>query len=336
MGLPDPAAAVLAGLGEPGALGPRAARAALATRDVPEEPCPFRTAFQRDRDRILHTKAFRRLKHKTQVFIAPEGDHYRTRLTHTLEVSAIARTVARALALNEDLVEAIAMGHDLGHAPFGHAGEHALDALLTERFARRFQHNVQSRRVVEVLERDGAGLNLTREVRDGIEHHTGGGLPGTLEGQVVRLVDRIAYVNHDIEDAIRAGALGAEELPGEEIAVLGRTTSERLTTLVGDIVATSAGAERIAQTPRVGEAFVRLRRFMFRRVYLAPPASDEAERAGGVVRALFGRFLDRPELLPAAPEPDLVTRVTDHVSGMTDRYALRVYRDAFMPREGPL
>jgi dGTPase len=305
-------------------------------RDVPEEPDPLRTAFQRDRDRILHTKAFRRLKHKTQVFIAPEGDHYRTRLTHTLEVSAIARTVARALALNEDLVEAIAMGHDLGHAPFGHAGEHALDELLRERFGRRFQHNVQSRRVVEVLERDGAGLNLTRQVRDGIEHHTGGGLPGTLEGQVVRLVDRIAYVNHDIEDAIRAGVLAPEDLPPGEIAVMGRTTSERLTTLVTDIVARSGEGERIRQSPEVGEAFVRLRRFMFGRVYLAPPASDEAERARGVVRGLFERYLERPELLPPAREEDLVTRVTDHVSGMTDRYALRVYRDAFMPREGPL
>jgi dGTPase len=333
--LPHPA-----GLGltpaEPGTLGPRAARAEGAARDLHEEPDPLRTAFQRDRDRILHTKAFRRLKHKTQVFIAPEGDHYRTRLTHTLEVSAIARTVARALALNEDLVEAVAMGHDLGHAPFGHAGEHALDELLQDRHGRRFQHNVQSRRVVEVLERDGAGLNLTAEVRDGIEHHTGGGLPFTLEGQIVRVVDRIAYVNHDIEDAIRAGVLRAEELPSEEIAVLGRTTGERLTTLVTDMVGASAEGERIRQSPEVGEAFVRLRRFMFRRVYLAPPASDEAERARGVVRALFERYLDRPALLPPAAEPDTVTRVTDFVSGMTDRYALRVYREAFMPREGPL
>jgi dGTPase len=303
---------------------------------VPEEPCPFRTAFQRDRDRILHTKSFRRLKHKTQVFIAPEGDHYRTRLTHTLEVSAIARTVARALALNEDLVEAIAMGHDLGHAPFGHAGEHALDGILTERHGRRFLHNLQSRRVVEVLERDGAGLNLTREVRDGIEHHTGPGLPATLEGQVVRLVDRIAYVNHDIEDAVRAGALAEADLPRGEIAVLGSTTSERLTTLVADIVATSRDADEIGQSEEVGEAFRSLRRFMFRNVYLAPPALGEGERARGVVRALFERFTERPELLPPAREPDPVTRATDFVSGMTDRYALRAFRDAFLPQEGPL
>jgi dGTPase len=317
-------------------LGPRAARAEDAVRDRPEEPCPYRTAFQRDRDRIIHTKAFRRLKHKTQVFIAPEGDHYRTRLTHTLEVSAIARTVARALRLNEDLVEAIAMGHDLGHAPFGHAGEEALDGLLRERFGRRFLHNLQSVRVVEKLERDGAGLNLTRDVRDGIAHHTGSGLPNTLEGQVVRLVDRIAYVNHDIDDALRAGVLRASDLPPEELAVLGATTSERLTRLVGDVVAASEDSDRIRQSDEVGEAFIRLRAFMFRRVYLAPPSRTEAERALGLVRALFDRLLERPELLPPSPEPDLVARVTDFVSGMTDRYALRAYRDWFMPREGVL
>jgi dGTPase len=228
------------------------------------------------------------------------------------------------------------MGHDLGHAPFGHAGEHALDELLSARFGRRFHHNLQSRRVVEVLERDGAGLNLTREVRDGIEHHTGPGTPATLEGQIVRVMDRIAYVNHDIEDAERAGVLDPAELPAAEIGVLGSTTSERLTTLVDDIVAASAEGERIAQSPEVGEAFLRLRRFMFRRVYLAAPASEEAERARGVVQALFTRFHERPELLPPAPETDLVARVTDFISGMTDRYALRLYRDAFVPREGPL
>jgi dGTPase len=316
-------------------LGPRAARADDAVRDEPEEPCPYRTAFQRDRDRILHTKAFRRLKHKTQVFVAPEGDHYRTRLTHTLEVSALSRTVARALALNEDLVEAIAMGHDLGHAPFGHAGEAALDEVLRERGG-SFEHNEQSVRVVERIERDGRGLNLTREVRDGIRHHTGPGLPATLEGQIVRLMDRVAYVNHDIEDALRAGVLRPSDLPEDEVAALGRTTSERLTTLVDDVVATSADAERIGQSAEIGGAFLRLRKFMFQRVYLAPPASVESERARGVVRALFLRYLEHPELLPPVAETDLVARVTDFVSGMTDRYALRVYRDAFMPREGPL
>ncbi len=316
-------------------LGPRAARAEAAVRDEPEEPCPYRTAFQRDRDRILHTKAFRRLKHKTQVFVAPEGDHYRTRLTHTLEVSALSRTVARALALNEDLVEAIAMGHDLGHAPFGHAGEAALDEVLRERGG-SFEHNEQSVRVVERLEREGRGLNLTREVRDGIRHHTGPGLPATLEGQVVRLMDRVAYVNHDIEDALRARVITEGDLPREEVAALGSTTSERLTTLVDDVVATSAEADRIAQSREIGGAFLRLRRFMFQRVYLAPPASVESERARGVVRALFLRYLERPELLPPAREPDPIVRVTDFVSGMTDRYALRMYRDWFMPREGVL
>ncbi len=317
-------------------LHPRAARAADATRDRPEEPCPLRTAFQRDRDRILHTKAFRRLKHKTQVFVAPEGDHYRTRLTHTLEVSALARTVARALRLNEDLVEAIAMGHDLGHAPFGHAGEHALDDLLRERLGRRFHHNEQSVRVVEVLERDGEGLNLTREVRDGILHHTGPGRPATLEGQIVRLVDRIAYVNHDIEDAVRAGALLEDDLPEREVAILGRTTSQRLTTLVSDIVANSADGVEIRQSPEVGGSFLRLRKFMFDHVYLAPPASTESARARGVVQALFGWYAEHPEELPPSQEPDPVRRVTDYVAGMTDRFALRAYRQIFMPREGPL
>jgi dGTPase len=340
MGVPDPAHA--RGVSPtPGApreppLGPRAARAASAVRDRPEEPDSLRTAFQRDRDRILHTTAFRRLKHKTQVFVAPVGDHYRTRLTHTLEVSAVARTTARALALNEDLVEAIAMGHDLGHAPFGHAGEAALDEILHERHGRRFEHNVQSLRVVEVLERGGGGLNLTDAVRDGILHHTGPGRPATLEGQTVRLMDRIAYVNHDIEDALRAGVLTAGDLPAGDVAILGATTSERLTTLVTDTVAASADADEIRQSPEIGTAFLRLRKFMFQNVYLAPPASGEADRARGVVQALFSWYLEHPQALPPAPEADPVTRVTDFVAGMTDRYALRLYREIFMPSEGPL
>ncbi len=315
---------------------PFAAAPEAAVREVAEESDPLRSAYQRDRDRIIHTKSFRRLKHKTQVFIAPEGDHYRTRLTHTLEVSALARTVARALSLNEDLVEAITMGHDLGHAPFGHAGEAALHQILTERFARQFLHNEQSLRVVERVERDGRGLNLTRGVRDGILRHTGADTPSTLEGQVVRLVDRVAYVNHDIEDAIRAELLDAAELPAAEIAVLGDSTSRRLTRLVTDIVETSRGNEQIAQSDEVGQAFRRLRTFMFERVYLAPPNSDEAERAVHVVTALFDLFLRQPERLPISTESDLVTRVTDFVSGMTDRYALRVYREAFLPRDAPI
>ncbi|MFM9019178.1 MAG: deoxyguanosinetriphosphate triphosphohydrolase [Actinomycetota bacterium] len=317
-------------------LDPRAARAEDATREVAEDPCPLRTAFQRDRDRIIHTKAFRRLKHKTQVFISPEGDHYRTRLTHTLEVSAIGRTVARAMGLNEDLVEAITMGHDLGHAPFGHAGEHALDDLLREEHGRRFHHNEQSVRVVEVLERDGRGLNLTREVRDGIRHHTGSGRPTTLEGQIVRLVDRIAYVNHDIDDAIRAGIIAPSDLPADEIAVLGTTTSERITRLVTDIVDTSADGDEIMQSDEVGDAFRSLRTYMFREVYLASPAADEAERARYVVQGLVRAYIDDPSLLPPGGDDDPVTHVTDFVSGMTDRYALRVHREIFVPHEGPL
>lgn len=319
-------------------LDPRATRSADAVRDTPESPCPYRTPFQRDRDRIIHCKAFRRLKHKTQVFVAPEGDHYRTRLTHTLEVSALARTVARALALNEDLVEAIAMGHDLGHAPFGHAGEHALDDLLRARFDRRYFHNEQSVRVVEVLERGGRGLNLTRQVRDGLLHHTGPGLPTSLEGQVVRLVDRIAYVNHDIEDAVSAGVMGEADLPAAEIAVLGTSTSARLTRLVADIVDASRDAPVISQSDEVGEAFAGLRQWMFTHVYLASPANDESARARGVVQELFAWFIAHPETLPATPhaDDDLARRVTDHVAGMTDRYALREFRRIFMPREGPL
>ncbi len=315
---------------------PFAAGAEAAARDRPEADDPLRNPYQRDRDRIIHTKSFRRLKHKTQVFISPEGDHYRTRLTHTLEVSAIARTVGRALGLDEDLVEAITMGHDLGHAPFGHAGEAALHEVLEERFGRRFLHNEQSLRVVERVERDGQGLNLTAGVRDGILHHTGSGAPSTLEGQIVRLVDRVAYVNHDIEDAIRAGLIDPSELPPAEIAVLGDTTSRRLTRLVSDIVEASRGRDRIAQSDEVGEAFRRLRAFMFDRVYLAPPNSNEATRARGVVRALFDLHLGEPDRLPPSFEEDLVTRVTDFVAGMTDRYALRVYRDAFLPRDAPI
>ncbi len=317
-------------------LDPRAARAEDATREVPEDPCPLRTAFQRDRDRILHTKAFRRLRHKTQVFISPEGDHYRTRLTHTLEVSAIGRTVARAMGMNEDLVEAIAMGHDLGHAPFGHAGEHALDDLLREEHGRRFLHNEQSVRVVEVLERDGRGLNLTREVRDGIRNHTGTGHPTTLEGQIVRLVDRIAYVNHDIDDAVRAGIIAPSDLPAEEITVLGATTSERITTLVTDIVRTSADADEILQSDEVGEAFRSLRAYMFAEVYLASPAADEAHRARYVVQALVRAYLADPSLLPPGEDGDVPTRVTDFVAGMTDRYAVRMHAEMFVPHEGPL
>src|SRR5437763_1558188 len=242
-------------------------------REHVEEECRLRTPFQRDRDRIVHSKAFRRLRHKTQVFVDPEGDHFRTRLTHTLESTGIARGVTRALRLNEDLVEAIGLGHDLGHPPFGHAGEEALDELLRERGAAGFRHNEHSLRTVERLEREGRGLNLAWEVRDGILRHTGPDEPETLEGKVLRIVDRVAYINHDIDDAIRAGILSSRELPQEEIALLGETGSRRIDTLVHDLVESSAQAENVVQSGEIGGAMLALRSFMFERVYLGPYAA---------------------------------------------------------------
>jgi dGTPase len=287
-----------------------------------EEECRLRTPFQRDRDRIVHSKAFRRLKHKTQVFIDPKGDHYRTRLTHTLETAGISRTVARALRLNEDLTEAIALGHDLGHPPFGHTGEEALDHVLEERFGRRFRHNEQSLRVVEVLERDGRGLNLTAEVRDGILHHTGRAEPSTLEGKIVRLVDRVAYINHDIDDSIRAGLISADELPQEEIALLGERGSRRIDTLVHDLVEASAAAEDIAQSEEVGRAMLNLRAFMFERVYLGPEAAEQRRTATETIARIVTHLVTHPDDLPPERPGDLVDRVTDYVAGMTDRFAL--------------
>src|SRR5918998_2965134 len=260
-------------------LSPLATRSYPAVRDEPEPDSDHRTPFQRDRDRIVHSKAFRRLKHKTQVFIAPEGDHYRTRLTHTLETCGIARTVSRALGLNEDLTEAIGLGHDLGHPPFGHIGEESLDRAMSERVGRRFRHNENSLRVVDRLERGGEGLNLTEEVRDGILNHTGPGKPATLEGRIVRVVDRIAYINHDIEDAVRAGVIGPEDLPAEEIEVLGATGSERIETLVRDLLERSDSAGDIVQGDDVGGAMLRLRKFMFDRVYLGGDAHGQRGRS---------------------------------------------------------
>jgi len=282
-------------------------------RALPEDECRLRTPFQRDRDRIVHTKAFRRLMHKTQVFVDPAGDHYRTRLTHTLETTGISRGVARALRLNEDLVEAIGLGHDLGHTPFGHAGEEALDEILQERFDRRFHHNEHSLRVVDVLERDGRGLNLTIEVRDGILTHTGPSEPDTLEGKIVRLVDRVAYINHDIDDAIRAGVLQPEDLPGDEIELLGPTGSRRIDALVHDLVETSAREGDIRQSEEVGSAMLALRSFMFEHVYLAPAARAEHQRARATVRRIFEHLVERG---------DPVDDVIDYVAGMTDRFAL--------------
>jgi dGTPase len=278
-----------------------------------EDECRLRTPFQRDRDRIVHSKAFRRLKHKTQVFIDPSGDHYRTRLTHTLETTGISRSVARALRLNEDLTEAIGLGHDLGHPAFGHAGEEALDAALRERFGLGFRHNEHSLRVVDQLERDGRGLNLTAEVRDGILNHTGANEPETLEGKIVRLVDRVAYINHDIDDAVRAGVLETAELPVAEIELLGPTGPRRIDTLVHDLVETSEGAGDIRQSDEVGEAMLSLRSFMFERVYLAAAAQPNQKRAHEIIRRIFTHLVDEGRSTQDA---------TDYVAGMTDRFAL--------------
>ena len=275
-------------------------------RQLPEDACGVRTEFQRDRDRIVHSKPFRRLKGKTQVFIDPEGDHYRTRMTHTLETTAISRVVARALRLNEDLTEAIGLGHDMGHTPFGHAGEDALDDAVRERFGRRFRHNEQSLRIAQ-------SLNLTHEVCDGILTHTGEREPESLEGKIVRLVDRVAYINHDIDDAVRYGLLSDDDLPQEEIAILGASGSARIDTLVHDIVDSSNGVDDILQSAEVGEAMLSLRAFMFEHVYLGPQAAPEHERAHEVVTAIFEHLVDRG---------DDADEIVDYIAGMTDRFAL--------------
>ncbi|MDQ3121570.1 MAG: HD domain-containing protein [Actinomycetota bacterium] len=275
-------------------------------RELPEEESPVRTPFQRDRDRIVHSKPFRRLKGKTQVFIDPAGDHYRTRMTHTLETTAISRVVARALRLNEDLTEAIGLGHDMGHTPFGHAGEDALDDAVRARFARRFRHNEQSLRIAQ-------SLNLTHEVCDGILTHTGEQEPATLEGKIVRLVDRVAYINHDIDDAMRYGLLSEDELPHAEIAILGPSGTARIDTLVQDIVDASDGVDDIRQSAEVGEAMLSLRAFMFEHVYLGGQAVPEHERAHEVIRRIFDRLVERG---------DGVDEIVDYIAGMTDRFAL--------------
>ncbi len=310
-----------------------------ARRAREEAECGVRTPFQRDRDRIVHSKAFRRLKHKTQVFVAPEGDHYRTRLTHTLEVTGISRTVARALRLNEDLTEAIGLGHDVGHPPFGHTGEDVLDRCGRERFGRGFRHNEHSLRVVDVLE----DLNLTDPVRDGIlRHSSGAGEPATLEGKIVRLVDRIAYINHDIDDALRAGVLAPGDLPANEIAILGPSGSKRIDTLVHDLVEHSG--EDIVQGEEVGRAMLSLRSFMFERVYLGPRARAEHAKIERVLRGLFEYYCEHPDELPPGaadayrqgiPEGAgglAADRVIDYLAGMTDRFAIRAWTDRFVPQ----
>jgi dGTPase len=314
-------------------LSPLATRSYPAPREHDEPVCGLRTPFQRDRDRIVHCKAFRRLKYKTQVFVAPSGDHYRTRLTHTLEVTQVSRTVARALALNEDLVEAIGLGHDLGHPPFGHVGEEALDNCLRERFGSGFRHYEHSLRVVEKLERDGHGLNLSEQVRDGIVTHSGrAGQPATLEGKIVRLVDRFAYINHDIDDAVRAGVLSARDLPSDAIEILGDSGERRIDMLVHDLVEHSEAAGDIVQGDRVGAAMSELRSFMFDHVYLGPVATREHAKIHGVIALLFDHYCLHPEEIPPSiPDGELSTRVTDYVAGMTDRYCIARFEELSVP-----
>ena len=295
-------------------------------------PCALRTEFQRDRDRIIHSQSFRRLMYKTQVFLAPAGDHYRTRLTHTLEVTQIARTIARALLLNEDLTEAIALGHDLGHTPFGHAGE----TVMQDLFSADFSHNMQGVRVVEKLENNGDGLNLTFEVRNGIACHSGPVKPVTLEGAVIRYADRIAYINHDIDDAIRAGILRQEEIPAELRAILGDSHGERINTMVSSTVRASTGRPEIAMEAEIQEATDALRDFLFARVYRDNVAKDEEVKAKEMLAQLFTHFADHPEKLPidyleTISKESVERAVCDYLSGMTDRYAIELYRDIFIP-----
>lgn len=313
-------------------------------RAAPERECDLRTPFQRDRDRIVHSKSFRRMKHKTQVFLSPTNDHYRTRLTHVLEVSQIARTIARSLFLNEDLTEAIALGHDLGHTPFGHAGERALNEVFPEGFS-HVEHSV---RVVELLENDGKGLNLTRETLDGISAHSkgrsgaiGGGrnAPATLEGQAVRVSDLIAYANHDIDDAVRSGIISEDDLPAECIGVLGRDSSQRLDRMVHDIVSqtTLEGGAGIAISSEFEEAMLEIRKYLFNEVYLVGEVKRESERAGNLVKTLYGYFTENAGdaaewgIKPLRPEDSHERTVCDFVAGMTDSYAVSAFRKIFVP-----
>ena len=314
-------------------LSPQAQKAAETKgRPSPEEDNDVRTCYQRDADRILHSKSFRRLMHKTQVFLSPEGDHYRTRMTHTLEVARIARTICRGLRLNQDLAEAAAYGHDLGHTPFGHAGEKALSSMLDK----PFRHNEQSLRVVDKLERDGAGLNLTYEVRMGILGHTGDFIPETLEGQIVRTSDRIAYINHDIDDAMRAGILTNDDIPREISDVLGETHRERINTLVTDMIFHSRGTGELGMTPEIEQTMQALRQFMFERVYKNPVAKGEESKARRILQELYTYYIAHPEALPQDFQPQLTFEglprvVCDYIAGMTDKYAMYKYDELFIP-----
>lgn len=305
-----------------------------AGRDVYEEPCDIRTIYQRDRDRILHAKAFRRLKGKTQVFLAPEGDHYRTRLTHTLEVSQNARTIAKALRLNEDLTEAIALGHDLGHTPFGHAGERELNRICSD----GFRHQQQSVRVVEKLEKGGEGLNLTKEVRDGILNHSTAGRPSTLEGKIVRLCDKIAYVNSDIDDALRGRVIDEGSIPGDCVRILGGTLRERLNTLIHDIVTNSMGKNDIVMSEEKYQSLKKLRQYMFENVYTNSCAKAEEGKAEHMIRQLFEYYMEHMEELPDEytrmvweQGETLERTVCDYIAGMTDRYAVTTFQRWMVP-----
>lgn len=302
-------------------------------RVLQEKPCPLRTDFIRDRDRIIHSKSFRRLKHKTQVFISPEGDHYRTRLTHTLEVAQIGRTIARALNLNEDLIEAIALGHDLGHTPFGHAGESVLDKLVSGGFS----HNKHSLRIVEFLENDGKGLNLTYEVKDGIVNHKFSGTPHTLEGEIIKFADRFAYINHDIEDAIRAGVLKESDLPKDCVELLGDTKSKRINNLILDIVNTSYNQPFVKQSPDFAQMHKKLHSFMFESVYTNPIAKSEEKKTAGLIELLFKHYCDNPKNMPQFYVNLLETTpldrvVCDYIASFTDRYAVKTFHEIFTPK----
>lgn len=301
-------------------------------REVFEEECELRTAFQRDRDRIIHSKAFRRLKHKTQVFLSPESDHYRTRLTHTLEVSQIARTISAALQLNGDLTEAIALGHDLGHTPFGHAGERSLAKLSSFGFT----HFEQSVRVCKYLEKNGVGLNLTYEVLDGISHHTKGEWASTPEGKIVRLADRIAYINHDIDDAVRAGIITEKDLPQSSVQILGDSKSKRINTLVTTVV--NSGADKLEITGEIGEEFLRLHEFLFESVYRNPKAKSEESKVDGIIEGLFNYYIKNPneilnnEYKVVAEKEGIERAVVDYIAGMTDHFAIMAYSNIYIPK----
>lgn len=300
-----------------------------------EEECDIRTCYQRDIDRIIYNRAFRRLKHKTQVFLQPEGDHYRTRLTHTLEVSRIGRTIARCLRLNEDLTEAIALGHDLGHTPFGHAGERVLNEILGAEGG--FRHNEQSVRVVERLEREGQGLNLTYEVKNGMLCHTGSVVPDTLEGRIIRIADRIAYVNHDLEDAIRAGILRELDVPDEITCAFGSKLSERVNSLVRDVITESGKVGDIALSSQAAFAFEAFRDFMFASVYRNKKAKSEESKVGGILEGIYRHYVANPDELPEeyrriSAQEGLPRAVGDYISGMTDKYAIYKYRELFIPK----